>query len=171
MFTNSDDCGNCGVQTILEFTSFRGYVPGRDYIIGVKGFSSSSGSYTVDINCNITGTLRPTFRPTLRPTFRPLTPTLRPTFRPTGSTLEPTIEPTMEPTIQTVPPSMSPGEICQTGVNSTTYIKPGNATQREAAKLACEAVYGTCIEFNDCVVGDRVGEIVGLFTYLLNLAH
>ena len=57
---NSDDCGNCGVQTILEFTSFRGYVPGRDYIIGVKGFSSSFGVYTVDINCNIPPTMSPT---------------------------------------------------------------------------------------------------------------
>ena len=53
------------------------------------------------------------------------------------------MEPTLEPTTET-------NQICQTGVNSTTYIKPVHATQREAAKLACEAIYGTCFENTGC---------------------
>ena len=35
-------------------------------------------------------------------------------------------------------------ELCQTGVNNITYIKPNGATQEMAAKLACQAVYGSC---------------------------
>ena len=62
---------------------------------------------------------------------------------PTISTLEPTVEPTLSPTIDT-------NQICRTGVNSITYSKPVHATQREAARLACEAVYGTCFENLSC---------------------
>ena len=78
MFYNSDDCGNCGTRTILEFTSSRGFIPGRDYIIGVRGWSSSAGTYGVDINCR--------FPPS--------------TGSPTKATPSPSLSPTIEPTIK-----------------------------------------------------------------------
>ena len=49
----------------------------------------------------------------------------------------------MEPTTQEV-------EICQTGVFGITYLKRISASPREAARLACEAIYGTCFERTNC---------------------
>ena len=42
-----DDCGSCGLQTILEVD----LLPG-DYILVVEGFASMEGAYTVDMTCN-----------------------------------------------------------------------------------------------------------------------
>jgi hypothetical protein len=42
-----DDCGDCGVQTVLDAD-----LPPGDYILVVEGYSSSEGSYTVLMNCD-----------------------------------------------------------------------------------------------------------------------
>ena len=112
---NSDDCGPCGTKAVLNFNSTRGYVPGNSYILGIKGFSSSNGSYYININCNYSSS--PTWEPTYRPTYRPSytqydsTTTYKPTYTPYDSTTtyRPTYRPTFwEPPTTTYIPTYKP---------------------------------------------------------------
>ena len=41
-----DDCGNCGLQTVLDSN-----LPAGDYHLLIEGFASSSGEYSVTMNC------------------------------------------------------------------------------------------------------------------------
>merc|ERR1711865_359761 len=63
-----DDCGNCGLQTILDAD----LAPG-DYILVVSGYSSSEGEYQVQMNCpdmsgNVPGFVDGTISCELQPT-------------------------------------------------------------------------------------------------------
>ena len=80
-----DDCGGCGVQTVLNHNQL-GVLTAGEYILQVEGFSSYNGQYTLELdysNC------------TSRPSPAPSTPSpsvsLPPTPRPT--TLGPTYSP------------------------------------------------------------------------------
>ena len=43
-----DDCGPCGVQTVLDAS-----LPPGDYVLVVEGFSSGEGDYSVTMNCPV----------------------------------------------------------------------------------------------------------------------
>ena len=45
-FYSCDDCGPCGVQTVLDLD-----LPPGDYVLVVEGYSASEGVYTIDMNC------------------------------------------------------------------------------------------------------------------------
>ena len=42
-----DDCGDCGLQTVLDAD-----LPPGDYVLVVEGFSSNEGTYSVTMNCD-----------------------------------------------------------------------------------------------------------------------
>ena len=86
------------------------------------------------LTANVTLTCTGTQSPTMEPTLGTVVPTLSPT---PPTTLAPSTPPTMSPT-------MRESELCNTGFNNITYIRPPFISQSQAARLACEAVYGIC---------------------------
>lgn len=109
-----DDCGECGLQTQLNLKS----VEVGEYIVGVGGYDSHHGEYTLRVSCSHTlppsqsPTLITTKHPTPRPSERPtiihptleatMTPTEYPSAKPTKKTTQnPTISATASPTMRT----------------------------------------------------------------------
>ena len=97
-----DDCGDCGVQTVMNVPS--GLTAGADYVLLVEGFSSSNGKYTLSVSC-ATPTSMPTAVPSITTIPSPV-PTYRPTPVPLISTIlsaVPTSAPTPLPSVSVEP--------------------------------------------------------------------
>lgn len=74
MLYSCDDCGACGVQTIMDVP--QGLVAG-DYVLIVEGYSTAYGAYTLSITCNGEQfTPSPSPLPTKQPTPGPTPPEL-----------------------------------------------------------------------------------------------